>query len=134
MCAPKLRLGRMAAGAVLVADQAVHPAIRLAAVAEIVDQLGMALGDDPSSVEVDREVVVARQAAEEALGDLAPVGGEHVEPERQVAWRLAIGVGCTMVRKRAARQHRERQQVAAAEQVVQRLDRRDRAADRRARR
>ncbi len=112
---------RVAAAPVLVARQAVQPAIRAAAVAEIVHQFrvaafGIKLG------QVERQVVVARQPAQEALGQEAAVGGEHVDADRQV--RLAF-----RHRRRLhhggeplGRQHRERQQVAAAEQVGQRRD------------
>ena len=76
----KAGLGGVEAGAVLVAEQAVQPAIRVAAIAEIVDQLGMAwnLGD---IVQVDTTLMIARQITEEALALQRSVRGEDVEAD-----------------------------------------------------
>ena len=90
-------------GAVFGADQRVQPAVRLAAVAEIVDQIDVPAlrkrTGGQQRVDVDRDVVVARQAAEEVLRDT-----RFRRPSKMsrrigsVVWRTAIGVGWISVR------------------------------------
>ena len=96
ICAPKLDSATWPDCAVLVTEQRMQPAVRLAAVAKIVDQLGMS---HRHVIDIQRHVVIARQTAEEALRHLAPVHVEHIQPQRQrLLCDTAIGVGCTMLR------------------------------------
>ena len=112
----------MAGLPVFITEQRVQPAVGLAAVAKIVDQLGVAVLD-ADVVEIHRHRVVARQAAEEALRQpCSPSGSNTSSRTGRSAWLSAIGVGCTMLRKRVARQDREGQQIAAAQCRRQRRD------------
>ncbi len=116
-------LGGMAALPVLVADQAVQPAIRPAALAEIIHQFGMtALGPAVSSARSSATSWLRGRRPRKRSATRRPSASKTSTRIGRSAWRSAIGVGCTMVRNRAGRQDRERQQIAAAQQVGQRRD------------
>ncbi len=59
-----------------------QPTIRIAALAKVVDQFGVARLDR-ELVEIHRHGVITRQAAEKPLRHLAPGLVEHIEPDRQ---------------------------------------------------
>ena len=65
----------------LVPHQGVQPAIGGAAVAEIIDQLGMAFVDAEFG-QVDRHSMVTRQVAEKPAAAGRAIGVEGVDPDR----------------------------------------------------
>ena len=92
---------------------------RPAAGAEIIHQLGMAAlvqrAGRQQLVEVHRHRVVARQAAEEMPGHLHALRVEHVQPQRQRVLRGRHRRRLDQGAEARPRQHRQRQQIAAAQ-------------------
>ena len=71
------RLRDVAGFAVLVTKQRVQPAIGAAAIAKVIDQLGVSRRDIG---DLHRDGTIARQTAEKPLRDPLALGIEHVEP------------------------------------------------------
>ena len=108
----------MAALAVLEADEGVHPAVGLAAVAEIVDELAVAarLAEGFGVFfKIGGEVEAAAEIAEEALTDELAVGREDVETQRQACLAVGHRGGLNFGAEAAGRQDREREEVASAQ-------------------
>ena len=118
-------LGDVAGGLVLVAEQAVQPAVGLAALGEVVDQLHVApppisqggLGAVDEVVDVHQGGVVARQLAEPLGTDLPAVGIVGVEGQRQIGLAGRHRRRQGQRAEASARQDRRRQNEALAEQV-----------------
>ena len=106
------RLRDVARLPVLIAEQRVQPAIRLAAVAEVVDQLRVP-GLQVESIEIQRHALIALQATQEPLRHLPPRGIEHIQSHRQGPLRHRHRCRLHDAAEPPARQHRKRQQVAA---------------------
>ncbi len=96
-----------------------QPAIPLAPLAEIIDELAMPARSERLAGEkiVDRHrlSVIAGKDAEEVLEDKAPLGIEEIEAERQVALAHRHRGGKDKGGEVALRQDGERKQIAAAE-------------------
>ena len=90
--------GGVAAGPVLVAEQAVQPAIGLAAVAEIVDQLGVAGGTSRCRPGRWRARGRAAGSRGNVRATLVPSAANTSSRSGRSACVSAIGVGCRMVR------------------------------------
>ena len=107
--------------AVLVADEAVEPAIGVAAVAEVVDEFGVAFVGAELG-EVEGEGVVAGEVAEEAFGDQAALGVEGFDADGEGGLALGHGGGEDDAAELGGGEDGEGEEVAAAEEVGEGLD------------